>query len=382
MAENLKQKTVKGLVWSGVERLLSQGITFVLGLILARLVTPEDYGILAIVMVFITITGLLVDGGFAQALIRKVDSTDIDRSTVLYYNIVVSVIIYILLYILAPMMARIYDISGLTVLIRCASVLVIINSLSIVQQAILISNIDFKKQTVISTLSSIISGCIGIYMAFIGYGIWALITQVIIAALVRCLALWITVRWRPLLAFSKKSFNDLFGYSSKLMISHLISGVGNEMVQVVFAKMYSTTSLGYYNYSRKMAFFISNNISTTIQRVLYPVFSKIQDNEQHLVDSFKMTLVLTMTILVPLMFLISILSDNIVGFLLTEQWQDTAPILRVVSLTMSVWPLLLFNKNILNLKKRSDLSLIVEAINASVTLGLIISFWRFGLLSV
>lgn len=383
MADDLKAKTIKGLIWSGIERLSGQIVTFVLTLILARLVTPNDYGTLAIVMVFITISGFMVDAGFTNALIRKVDCTDTDRSTVLYFNIVVSGVMYGILYLLTPYIASFYHNEALTLLIRCASVVIIINSLSIVQQATLTARIDFKKQTIISLTSSIISGILGIYLAYNGYGVWALIAQTVSLATIKSIMLWCVVRWKPLLVFSKDSFKDLFGYSYKLMLSNLIVSGSNEIIQLMLGKFYSMSSLGHYNYANKIGSFMPTHISNTIQRVLFPVFSQIQEDEEKLAYNFRKSLVLSMALILPLMFCIFALAEPIIKTLLTDEWLPTVPLLRIVAITMALWPLLFFNINVLWVKKRSELSLRLEIINIIIKLSLVVGLYKFnGILGI
>ena len=380
--QTLKQKTVRGLVWSAIERLSGQVISFALALILARLVTPEDYGVLAIVMVFVTVAGLMVDAGFANALIRKTDCTDVDRSTVFYFNLVVSALMYAIIYFAAPFLASFYENSELTPLIRCASVVVMINSLCIVQQATLTSRIDFKKQTVISLSSSIVSGLLGITLAYQGYGVWALVAQTITQYSMRALMLWIVVRWRPLLVFSRESFNDLFGYSSKLMFSNLIVAGGREVLQLLMGKFFSVASLGHYNYANKLGSFLPITISMSIQRVLFPAFSQIQDKDEQLAENFRKSLVLTMSFIFPLMLSTSALAEPIINILLTKEWLPTVPLLRFMAITMAIWPLLLFNMNILWVKKRSDLSLRLEMINIVFRLGIVFAMYQTGILWV
>ncbi len=335
--DNLKQKTVKGLLWSGVERFLGQIITFTLTLVLARLVTPEDYGVLAIVMVFVTVAGLIVDAGFANALIQKVDCTNVDKSTVFYLNVFISMVLFILLWIFTPLVSHFYNNLELISLIRVASIVIIINSFSIVQTATLQSQIDFKKQTFISLISSIASGCVGIYLAYKGYGVWALVIQQIVLAFVRCVMLWLTIRWKPLFVFSIESFKELFGYSSKLLISNLVVHAGKDIIQLALGKFFSVTSLGYYNYANKLGAFLPSSITLSIQRVLFPAFSKIQDNDEQLYANHKKSLVLSMAFIFPLMFGIAALAEPIIKILLTEEWYSTIPLLIVIAITYSIW---------------------------------------------
>ncbi|MFR9525500.1 MAG: lipopolysaccharide biosynthesis protein [Rikenellaceae bacterium] len=378
--DSLKARGLEGMFWSGVERLLGQVVTFVITLILARLVTPADYGLLAIVMVFVNIAGVMVDGGFANALVREVECTDRDRSTVLYFNIVVAMIIYLVLYLVAPLLADLYDKGDVVDLVRVASIIVVINSLAVVQHSILISAVDFKRQGVISLVSSIVSGVVGVALAYLGFGVWALIVQAILSATVRVIMLWVVVAWRPLLCFSRSSFERLFGYSSKLMLSNLIVSGGNELFQLLIGRLFSTANLGFYNYTRRMASFLSCNITITIQRVLFPILSQIQNDEVRLSQLFRRSQILTMSLIAPLMFALSAIAEPVVRVLLTEEWYAAIPILRVISITLAIYPLLLLNINILYVKRRSDLSLKVESMSIAVNFVIISLLQRHSLI--
>lgn len=382
MAEGLKQKTVRGLIWSGVERLFGQIFSFVLAIFLARLLTPEDYGVIAIVTIFISVSGLFVDAGFANALVRKTDCTDIDRSTVLYFNIVVSIFMYAILYVCAPFIAELYHNFELINLIRCTSLVIILNSFGIVQQSILTSRLDFKKLTPITIFTSFVSGCIGIFLAYNNYGVWALVMQYISAAVMRNILLCVIVRWRPLYIFSYESFKDLFGYSYRLMLSNLIIKGGNESIQLLMGKFFSVSNLGYYNYSKRIADFASMNISTAIQRVLFPAFSQVQHDNNKLLLAYQKSLILSMTFIFPLMLIISTLSEPLVNILLTNEWMPIIPILRITTLTMAFWPLLLFNINLLWVKKRSDLSFRLEVVGIAIKLLIVLSLFNFGLFEI
>ncbi len=366
VGDSLRVRGFKGMFWSGVERLLSQAITFVVTLILARLVTPADYGLLAIVMVFVNIAGVMVDGGFANALIRDPECDDRDRSTVLYFNIVVAVAIYIVLYFVAPLLAMLYDNQRVVGLVRVASTIVIINSFAVVQHSILVSELDFKRQGIISLVAATLSGAVGILMAYWGYGVWALLVQATVSAALRALLLWFVVAWRPLLCFSRSSFERLFGYSSKLLLSNLIVSGGNELFQLLIGRLFSTTNLGFYNYTRRMASFLSCNIAITFQRVLFPMLSRLKGDQVQLASLFRRSLVATMSLIMPLMFGLSALSEPIIRLLLSQEWYAAIPILRIVAITLAIYPLLLLNINILYVEGRSDLSLRVESVSIAV----------------
>lgn len=381
-SQSLKSKAIKGGIWSGIERVLAQAITFVLSLFIARLVTPDDYGVLAILMVFVSFAGVLVDSGFANALVRKIDSNDIDRSTVFYFNIVVALLIYILLFCSAPYIASMYNQPSLRTLLRVSSIVVIINSLAVIQQAILVANIDFKTQTKVSLISSGISGFVGIILAYLDYGVWALVAQLMLQALLRSILLWYYVAWKPLMVFSKSSFQNLFGYSYKLLLSGMLITCSSEIFQLLIGKFYSTASLGYYNYANRMANFPSTNLTIVVQRVAFPVLSQMQNNDDALISNFRKFNILLTSINLPLMLAISILAEPIVHLLLTDVWYDVIPILTVMALTMTVYPILVLNINILWIKGRSDLTLILEILSIAIKFTILFFVYDQGLLRV
>ena len=380
--QTLKSKAIRGGVWSGIERILAQAITFVLSLFIARLVTPGDYGVLAILMVFVSFAGVLVDSGFANALVRKIDSNDIDRSTVFYFNIIIALLIYILLFCSAPYIATIYNQPALIILLRVLSIVIIINSLAVVQQAILVSNVDFKTQTKVSLISSSISGTVGIILAYLDYGVWALVIQLILQALIRSLLFWYYVAWKPLMVFSKSSFQNLFGYSYKLLLSGILITCSNEIFQLLIGKFYSTASLGYYNYANRMASFPSTNLATVVQRVAFPILSQMQNNDEALISNFRKFNILLTSINLPIMLAISILAEPIVHLLLTDVWYGVIPILTVIALTMTVYPILVLNINILWIKGRSDLTLILEILSIAIKFTIVFFVYDQGLLTV
>ena len=221
MSESIKDKTSKGLLWSAVERFSVQGIQFLVMLVMARILTPDDYGLVGMAAIFIAIANSLIDSGFSQALIRKQNRTDVDKSTVFYFNIVVSVVLYGIIFVVAPFVSDFYKMPSLTWVVRMICLACIVNSFGVVQRAEFFTNMDFKSLTISSLIASIISGFVGIYMALYGYGVRALVVQQVISAVVSNLVLWFLSKWRPLLVFSGESFDELFSFGSKLMLSEL-----------------------------------------------------------------------------------------------------------------------------------------------------------------
>ena len=261
----LKEKTSKGVLWSAVERFSVQGIQFFVMLVMARLLTPDDYGLVGMAAIFIAITSSLVDSGFSQALIRKQNRTDVDKSTVFYFNIVVSALLYGIIFAVAPFVSDFYGMPSLTWVIRMICLVCIVNSFGVVQRAEFITKLDFKSLTVSSLAASVVSGCVGIYMALSGYGIWALVVQQVISAIVDNSILWILSKWRPLMAFSWNSFRELFSFGSKLMLSGLIDTTYKQIYPIVIGKLFSADSLGNYNRASHFAQFPSANLTSIMQ---------------------------------------------------------------------------------------------------------------------
>ena len=286
----LKTLTSKGLVWSAIERFSVQGITFIIQLALARLLAPAEYGIIAMLAIFIQISQLLIDGGFANALIQKKNCKEEDFSTVFFFNIFIAVLAYGVLFLFAPLIANFYKVSQLDLILRVLAIVLIVNSLSIVQRVKLVKDIDFRSQAIVSFTSSLLSGILGIILAYRGYGVWALVWQQLSNSFFVLLLYLLIVRWRPIFTFSKRSFIELFSFGSKLLISSLINTVYRNLYAIVIGKKYSSEELGLYSRAEQFALFPSNNIGNIITRVMFPVFSKIQDDNEHLKSIYRKTI--------------------------------------------------------------------------------------------
>ena len=281
MSDSIRNITTNGIGWSAVERFSSQGISFLIQIVLARLLTPSDYGIIGMIAVFLQVSQVFVDSGFANALIQKKECTEEDYSTVFFYNLSVSLIIYILLFVLSPFVANFYNIEIITCVLRVLSLIVIINALIIVQKTILTKKVDFKSQSKTTILSSSISGFIGVFAAYMGYGVLALVIQQLLNGLFQVLALFLIVRWTPRWnLISKESFNHVLNFGSKLLLASLISVLYKNLYTILIGKLFSAKDLGNYSRAESFAIFPSSNIGQIISRVSYPVLSRIQDNDK------------------------------------------------------------------------------------------------------
>ena len=277
MSESLKSKTAKSVLWSAIERFSVQGIQFLLSIIIARLVLPSDYGMIAMVVIFLSIAQTLIDSGFSTALIQKQDRSDKDYSTVFYFNLVLGLLLYLVLYCGAPWIASFYELPVLTTVTRVIGLNLIFISLSIVYRAKLTILLDFRRQALVSLISVIISGVIGIYFAYKGYGVWALVIQTLLNNFLCTFFLWLFTPHIALNSFSILSFKQLFGFGSKLLLAGLLDSIYMNLYTLVIGKRYDSTALGYYNRTSTIAQFPSNNLAKIVNRALLTIFAKLFD---------------------------------------------------------------------------------------------------------
>lgn len=360
MSESLKKKTINGVIWSTIERFSAAGINFVFGLILARLLLPSDYGAIAMLTIFMAIAQTFIDSGFSNALIRKPDRTEIDNATAFYFNVVVGIATCSILYVAAPYIARFYDTPILILLIRVIGLNLILNSLCVVQQALLTARIDFKTQAKISLSAAIFSGLVGVYLAYANYGVWALAIQSLLASLIRTVLLWSLTKWYPKAKFSKESFTSLFGYGSKLLASGLLDTVYNNLYTIVIGKRFSASQLGVYSRADQWANFLAVNITGVLQRVTFPVLSTIQDEDIRLKTNYSRFLRVSAFIVFPLMIGLAAVADPLIRVILTDKWAESIPLLRILCFALMLYPIHAINLNLLQVKGRSDLFLRLE----------------------
>ena len=362
MEESLKNRTVKGTFWSAADAFLGQGVTFLVGIVLARMLTPEEYGLIGIVLIFTIILSGVVDCGFSNALIRKKDITDEDYNTLFITNMAMSVVMFTLLYLSAPFIAQFFNREGLLDLCRVMGLILIIQALSITQTTILTKLIDFKTKTKASLISAVGSGIIGIGMAYAGLGVWALVGQQITRNLLYTILLWVLVRWWPKITFNKESFHYMWGFGWKLMASGLLNNIWNQLYQVVVGKFYSPATLGQYTRSKEYASIFSSNLTVIIQRVSYPALAEVQDDTERLVMAYRKIIKVSMFITVVCMFFIGAVSEPLIYCLIGPQWSEAASYLPLICLSMVLYPLHSINLNMLQIQGRSDIFLILEIV--------------------
>ena len=382
MAQSLKEKAVKGTGWSAIERFATQGVGFLIQLILARLLMPEDYGVIAMLAIFLQIAQVFIDSGFANALIKKLDCSEADYSTVFYYNLAVAVFIYLLFFFSAPLVSSFYDVPVLTKVMRVISVTLIINALCIVQRTKLVKSINFKTQTIISISSVLTSGLVGIFLAYNDFGVWALCIQSILSSFSQFLLLSCFVRWRPKLIFSKQSFHEMFSYGSKILGASLIGVIYSNLYTIIIGKKFSSSTLGLYSRADHFVNFPSTNISAIISRVSLPVLSNIQNDNDKLVVAYRKVIKYASFIIFPLMIGLAAVAKPFILVVLSEKWIGVVPFLQILCLGYMIDHLNVLNLNLLYVKGRSDLVLKLEIIKKSIALTILFCTIPFGVLAM
>lgn len=362
MSENIKKDTLKGVKWTAIEKVALQGIQFVIGLILARLLTPSDFGLVGMLAIFISVSQTFVDGGFSNALIRKLNRTDTDCSTAFYFNIVVGLVCYGLLFVSSPWIAEFFNIPILKDLLRVLSISIFINSLAVVQVAKLTVDINFKAQARATVCSVFMSGCIGILMAYKGYGVWSLAWQTVFGAIFKCIILWYQTKWKPKMVFSMESFRNLFSYGSKLLLSNLIGTFYANMTTIAIGKFYTSKDLGFYSRGQQFAHLPSTAIIDTIGRVTFPILAKIQNDDERLVSVYRKYIKVTSLPIIFCLILLASVAKPLILVLLTEKWLDATLFLQIFCFAFMTEHISKLNLNLLQVKGRSDLYLRLEVV--------------------
>lgn len=378
----LKSRTLNGIGWSAIERLSVQSVTFIIQIILARLLTPEDYGIIGMLTIFIQLSQVLVDSGFANALIQKQDCTERDYSTVFYTNLLISLFLYLVLFIAAPTIASFYNEITLVNLTRILAIIIFINAIPIVPRTILTKNVDFKSLSYVSFISTIISGVIGIVLAYQGYGVWALVSQQLSNGLLQCFVLFFITKWMPKAKFCRHSFKGLFGFGSKILASSIISSIYKNLYTIVIGKCCTTKDLGYFTRAEQIAMFPSSNLSNIIARVAYPIFSSMQNDNALLSSAYRKMIRYSSIVIFPLMSSLIVLSKPLIIVLLSERWVEMTIILQLLSIDWMLDHLSVLNLNLLYVKGRSDLALRLEIIKKVIATVLLIISIPYGIMGI
>ena len=379
MAGSLKHKAIHGVGWSFIDNIASSGITFLVGLVLARLLTPKEYGIMAMIAVFIAVSNSIIDSGFSNALIRKTRIERVDYNTVFYFNLTVSILIYTLLYLAAPAISVFFKESVLVEIIRILGLVLIINAFSVIPRTQFVRDVNFKTQTKVSLISSISSGVFGIGMALGGMGVWSLVGQQLSRQFLNTLFLWVYSKWHPVWEFSRKSFNELFGFGSKLLLSGLLDTIYKNIYYIIIGRFYTSAQLGQYTRADQFNMIFSSNLTSVVQRVSYPVLSSIQEEPERLREAYQKVIKITMLITFACMLGLAAVAKPLILILIGEKWLPAVYFLQIICFSGMLYPLHAINLNILQVKGRSDLFLKLEIIKKIIAVGPIVVGVVYGI---
>lgn len=382
MAESLQKKTLSGVIWGFTENFMLQIIQFFIGIFMARMLTPGDYGMVGMLSIFMAVSQSLINSGFNNALTRKIDRTEVDFSTVFYFNIVVGILLYFIIFFAAPYIAAFYHTPLLSDLTKIVALPLIFNSLCIVQQARLTIKMDFKTQAKISVTSSIITGVSGLVMAYSGFGVWTLAYSAVIGAVVRCVLMWILTHWYPLWTYSWQSFRELFSYGSKLLVSGLIDTIYNNIYPIIIGRLFSAKELGYYSRGYSYATLPSTTVTGLLSRVTFPLLCEIQNDDECLSRIYRKLLRLSAFVVFPIMLGFAALAHPVIVTMITEKWEPCVPYLQVLCLALMWYPIHALNLNLLQVKGRSDLFLRLEFIKKIIGLSVIFITYPFGVFAM
>lgn len=354
---SLKTKAFKGFAWNSLESVLVKGLSFIVSILIARVVSPDAYGLVGMLSLFLAVSTIFIEGGFSKALVQRKDCSQIDFSTVFYFNIAISILIYTVLYFSAPFIADFYKTPQLVSLTRVLGLQFIIASLIVVQRAKLLIDIDFKTQAKVNMLAVLVSGVVGLYMAYTGFGVWALVGQNLALTTATSFLMWIQAKWRPSLVFSWQAFREMFGYGSKILMAGLYATLLTNVYTLVIGKWYQTKALGFYARANSLAEISSGTLNVIITNVTFPLFSAIQQDRAKLISIYSRMVGMTAFVIFPSMTLFAVIAKPFILLFLTEKWLPAAPLLQWLCLARMFTPISSLNLNLLNAVGRSDLFL-------------------------
>lgn len=375
-------RRTSGFIWNSIENLSIQLIQFIVGICMARVLSPDDYGLIGILWVFIAICNALMNGGFSSALIQKSDRNNTDLSTVFYFNVVISVLLYATLFIIAPFFAVFWNRPILEDLIKVTAMPLIFNSLVLVQRTILTIQMNFKILAKIAMASSIIQGISGIAFAYNGFGVWSIAWSMVIGSAVTCVLTWIVANWYPLFTFSIQSFKILFSFGSKLLGSTLLDTIWNNLYPIVIGKFFPASILGYFTRAMNYSLLPANTLSGVIGRVSFPMLCELQNNDIALKRTYCKLIRIAAFITFPIMIGIASIAQPLIITMLTDKWAPCVPFLQILALVMMFYPIHALNLNLLQAKGRSDLFLKIEVIKKILGATILIVSFQWGIIAL
>ena len=378
----MRESAERGVFWSFIDALGMRALQFAIGVFLARLLLPEEFGLIGMLMIFIAVAEAFLRSGFGSALIQKKTVTIEDTSSVFYFNIFMGLLLGGLLYLSAPWIASFYGQPILSSVARGLSPVMLIGSFGIVHGALLTRNIDFKTQTKVSLIAGSFSGLIGITMAYQGFGVWSLVAQQVTGAFLQSLMLWLFNEWRPAFIFSFKSLGQMFSFGSKLLAGNLMDQFFENLYYVVIGKVFTPADLGFYVRAKTLQELPSGTLSGIVVRVSFPLFSKIQDDKTRLMEGLRKALRLVVFVNTPMMVGLAVVAEPFVLVVFTDKWLPCVPYLQLMTVLGVLVPLHFLNLNTLIAMGRSDLFLRVEIIKKLLIVGSILITYRIGIVAL
>jgi teichuronic acid exporter len=382
MEDNIKHKAINALSWSFLDAVAQRGVQFVIGIILARLLFPEQFGLIGMLAIFIAVAQSFLDSGFGAALIQKRDATQTDTASIFYFNIFIGLMAAGLVCLIAPWIAAFYKQPILTPLMRAMSLVIVINSFGLIQGTLLTKEINFKTQTKVGLIAGILSGSIGVTLAAVGFGVWSLAIQQISNAFFRTVFLWYFSPWRPTLLFSLKSLMGMYSFGSRLLLSDVINRIFDNIYLVVIGKLFSAVDLGLFTRAKTLQDIPSQTLPEVVGRVSFPVFSTIQDDPAKLKRGLKRALTTLVLVNFPMMIGLAAIARPLVLVMLTEKWNACIPYFQLLCISSLLYPVHLMNLNVLQALGRSDLFLRLEIIKKIMIVINIAVTWRWGISAI
>lgn len=382
MASDLKKKAISSLIWRFLERCGAQGVSFIVSIVLARLLEPEVYGTIALISVFTAILQVFVDSGMANALIQKKDADELDFSSVFFFNLTMCLALYLLLFFCAPLIASFYNNAELIPVIRVLGITLLISGVKNVQQAYVSRTMQFKRFFFATLGGTIGAAVVGIAMAYIGFGVWALVAQTLFNSMTDTVILWITVKWRPRLLFSFRRLKGLLNYGWKLLVSGLLHTIYINLRSLMIGKFYTAQDLAYYEKGQSFPSFVVTNINSSIDSVLLPTMSGVQDNRETVKAITRRSIVTSSYLMWPMMVGLAAVAKPLVLLLLTEKWLPAVPFLQITCFALGLEPLQTANLNAIKAMGRSDIFLKLEIVKKAIAITILFLFMRFGVLAI
>ena len=379
---SIKEETISSVKWSAIEKFSTQFVQFGLGVIMARLLLPSDYGVIGMLAIFLAISQTFVDSGFGNALIRKLDRTETDFSTVFYFNLFVACVLYVILFVCAPFIASFFEIEILCSILRVQSITLILGALTGIHNAKLTIKLDFKAIAQRTFLSSVLSGGVGILCAYYGMGVWALVVQMVLSRIISSVFVWLYLPWKPQLVFSTDSFKELGSFGSKLLFSSLLHTIYSNLTTLVVGKCFSAKDLGYYNRGTQFATFPVNTMNSILGKVLYPIMVKLQNDDIHLVSVYRKYICIMSMLIIFGCALLASIAKPMINILLTDKWADSIIYLQIYAFSIMFDHVCAINLELLKVKGRSDLFLRLEIIKKTISTAILFASIPFGVIGI